>query len=133
MQKRLLAGCLATAMAALIALSVPTSAQTGIDRKPLLTADLGVADHQAVQVQVTIAPVGREGRHVHAGPLLIYVMAGEEVLELKDKPTKIIKAGESFLVEPGLVHEGFNKGTTPLVVLGTFISPKDKPLTTPAP
>ena len=133
MQKSLIAGGVAAAVATAIAFSVPSFAQTGIDRKPLLTADLGIADHQAVQVQVTIAPGGREGRHAHAGPLLIYVLAGEETLEMKDKPTKIIKAGEAFLVEPGLVHEGFNKGATPLVVLGTFISPKDKPLSTPAP
>ncbi|MGE0392701.1 MAG: cupin domain-containing protein [Vicinamibacterales bacterium] len=133
MHKTLIAGGLTAAVSVLVALAVPSSAQTGIDRKPLLTADLGIANHQAVQVQVTIAPGGREGRHVHAGPLLIYVLAGEEVLELKDRPTKVIKAGESFLVEPGLVHEGFNKGTTPLVVLGTFINPKDKPLSTPAP
>ena len=125
---RLLGGA---AMAA--ALALPALAQTGVDRKPLLTADLPIANHQAVQVQVTIAPGGREGRHVHAGALLIYVLSGEEALELKDRPTKIIKAGESFLVEPGLVHEGFNRGTTPLVVLGTFINPKDKPLTTPVP
>ncbi len=131
--QRLFAVGATVAVVAALAVSVPSFAQTGIDRKPLLTADLGIADHQAVQVQVTIAPGGREGRHVHAGPLLIYVLAGEEILELKDKPAKVIKAGESFLVEPGLVHEGFNKGTTPLVVLGTFISPKDKPLTTPAP
>ncbi len=127
---RLLTG---VALASALAIAVPVLAQTGIDRKPLLTADLGIAGHQAVQVQVTIAPGGREGRHVHAGPLLIYVLAGEETLELKDKPNAVIKAGESFLVEPGLVHEGFNKGATPLVVLGTFINPKDKPLTTPAP
>jgi quercetin dioxygenase-like cupin family protein len=124
---------IAAAVTAAIALSAPLFAQTGIERKPLLTADLGIADHQAVQVQVTIAPGGREGRHVHAGPLVIHVLAGEEVLEMKDKPAKVIKAGESFLIEPGLVHEGFNKGTTPLVVLGTFINPKDKPLTTPVP
>ena len=128
MTHRLLAGSLT---AAAFALATTLSAQTGIERKPLLTADIAMTNHQAVQVQVTIAPGGREGRHLHAGPLLIHVLAGEEALEIKDQPTKIIKAGESFLVEPGLVHEGFNRGTTPRVVLGTFINPKDKPLTTP--
>lgn len=128
MTHRFLAG---STTAAALALATTLFAQTGIDRKPLLTADLPMANLQAVQVQVTIAPGGREGRHLHAGPLLIHVLAGEEALEIKDQPTRIIKAGESFLIEPGLVHEGFNQGTAPLVVLGTFISPKDKPLTTP--
>lgn len=121
------------ALASALAIAVPALAQTGVDRKPLLTADLPITGFQTVQAQVTIAPGGREGRHVHAGALVTHVAAGEMTLELKDKPTKVIKAGESVLIEAGQVHEGVNKGSVPLVMIGTFVVPKDKPLTTPAP
>lgn len=123
----------AASLAATLALAVSAFAQTGVDRKPLITVDLPIAGFQAVQAQVTIAPGGREGRHVHAGTLVTHVVAGEMTLELKDLPTKTIKAGESVLIEAGQVHEGVNKGTVPLVMIGTFVVPKDKPLTTPVP
>ncbi len=121
------------AVVAALAVALPLWAQTGVERKPLITADLPIAGFQAVQAQVTIAPGGREGRHLHAGALVTHVVAGEMTLELKDKPTKVIKAGESVLIEAGQVHEGVNKGSVPLVMIGTFVVPKDKPLTTPAP
>ncbi len=123
----------AAAVAATLAVPAITTAQTGVERKPLLTADLPIPGFQTVQAQVTIAPGGREGRHVHAGALVTHVVAGEMTLELKDKPTKVIKAGESVLIEAGQVHEGVNKGSVPLVMVGTFVVPKDKPLSTPAP
>lgn len=121
------------ALASALAIAVPLLAQTGVARKPLITADLPIAGFQTVQAEVTIAPGGREGRHLHAGTLVTHVVAGEMTLELKDKPTKLIKAGDSVLIEAGQVHEGVNKGTVPLVMIGTFVVPKDKPLTTPAP
>ena len=124
---------LTVGLGAALAFTASAFAQTGVDRKPLITVDLPIAGFQAVQAQVTIAPGGREGRHVHAGTLVTHVVAGEMTLELKDLPTKTIKTGESVLIEAGQVHEGVNKGTAPLVMIGTFVVPKDKPLTTPVP
>ena len=81
---------------------------------------------------VTLAVVGREGRHSHSGTLVAQILEGELTLELEGHPTKIVKAGEAVLVEPGQVHEGINKGGVPIKALATFIVEKGKPLATPA-
>jgi quercetin dioxygenase-like cupin family protein len=124
------------AMAALIAACLitiaPSSAQQiGIQRAVLLQRDLPIQGYEVVLVKATIAVGGREGKHSHAATLVGYVLEGELTLEQEGQPTKIVKAGESVLVEPGRVHEGINKGSVPVKVLVTFIAEKGKPLTTP--
>ncbi len=124
------------AMAALIAAcliaSAPSSAQQiGLQRTVLLQRDLPIQGYEVVLVKATIAVGGREGRHSHAATLVGYVLEGELTMEQEGEPTKIVKAGESVLVEPGRVHEGINKGSVPVTVLVTFVAEKGKPLTTP--
>jgi quercetin dioxygenase-like cupin family protein len=106
--------------------------QVGLERKILLEQDLAIPGYEVVLAQVTLAIGGREGRHSHPGTLVANILEGELTLELEGKPTKIVKAGESVLVEPGQVHEGFNKGSVPIKALATFIVEKGKPLATPA-
>ena len=53
-------------------------------------------------------------------------------LDYDGKPTVSYKPGESFYVEPGKIHEGINKGTTPVKAIATFIVEKGKPLATAA-
>jgi quercetin dioxygenase-like cupin family protein len=65
--------------------------------------------------------------------LIGHILEGELTLELQGEPTKIVKAGESVLIPPRQVHEGFNKGSVPIKALVTFIVEKGKQLTTPAP
>ncbi len=62
-----------------------------------------------------------------------YILEGELTLESDGQPTKIFKAGECVLIEPGREHEGINKGSRPVKALVTFILEKGKPLSTPAP
>jgi len=81
-------------------------------------------------VAVEIPAGGREGKHTHPGTLVAYVQEGALDLEYEGKPTKTYKAGDTFSVEPGKVHEGVNKGNTPVKVLATFVIEKGKPLTT---
>ena len=42
------------------------------------------------------------------------------------------KAGDSFFIEAGKIHEGINKGASPVKIIATFIVEKGKPLTSPA-
>ena len=42
------------------------------------------------------------------------------------------KAGDSFYIEPGKIHEGINNGTSPVKAVATFVVEKGKPLTSPA-
>ena len=43
------------------------------------------------------------------------------------------KAGDSFFIEAGKIHEGINKGASPVKVVATFVVEKGKPLTTQVP
>ena len=123
-----------TASAVLVIAVMPTAdAQTGLARKILLQQDLAIPGYETVLAEVTVAVGGREGRHSHSGTLVAHMLEGELALELDGKPTKLLKAGDSFLIEPHQVHEGINKGSRPVKALVTFIVEKGKPLATPAP
>ena len=73
---------------------------------------------------------GREGRHTHPGLAFVHVEEGALTLDYEGKPTVTYKVGESFYVEPGKIHEGINKGNTPIKAIATFVVEKGKPLTT---
>jgi quercetin dioxygenase-like cupin family protein len=103
-----------------------------VQRTVLLQQDLTIPGYQATLVAVEIPVGGREGRHTHPGSAVVHVEAGTLTLDYEGKPTMTYKAGESFYVEPGKIHEGINKGTMPVKAIATFIVEKGKPLTTPA-
>ena len=121
----------------LAALSVtPISAsaqQPTVQRKVLLTQDLPIAGHQIVMAAVEIPAGGREGRHTHPGALVVYIQEGVLTFDYEGKPTTTYKAGESFYVEAGKIHEGINKETSPVKAIATFVVEKGKPLTTQVP
>lgn len=108
-------------------------AQVGVERKVVLQQDARIPGHDVVLAEVNLAVGGREGRHLHSGTLVAYVLEGELTLELEGQPTRILKAGQASVIEPRQVHEGLNKSTVPMKALVTFIVPKGQPLTTPAP
>jgi quercetin dioxygenase-like cupin family protein len=51
------------------------------------------------------------------------------MLDKQGLPTQTFKAGESFSVKPGQVHEGMNHGKVPVKILVTLVAEKGKPLT----
>jgi quercetin dioxygenase-like cupin family protein len=110
--------------------TVAIAQQPTVQRKVLLQQDLTIPGYQAVLVSVEIPVGGREGRHTHPGSVLVHVEEGALTLDYEGKPTVTYKVGESFYVEPGKVHEGINRGTTPIKAVATFIVEKGKPLTT---
>jgi quercetin dioxygenase-like cupin family protein len=107
--------------------------QVGLERKVLLQHDLQIPGYETVLAEVTIAVGGREGRHSHSGTLIGRILEGELSVDMEGEPTKILKAGDPFVIEAGRVHEGVNKGAVPVKVIATFITEKGKPLTIPAP
>jgi quercetin dioxygenase-like cupin family protein len=102
-----------------------------VTRTPLVTKDLPMpGGFVATLVRVDLPVGAREGRHMHSGTLVAYVKEGALTLDHEGKPTVTYKAGETFTVEPGNVHEGMNKGDVPTQLIATFVYPKDKPMTT---
>lgn len=123
-------------IAAILAILLPawtnSAAQQApsVTRKVLMQQDLTIPGYTAALVSVEIPVGGREGRHTHPGTIIVYVQDGTLTLDYEGKPTKAYKAGETFSVEPGKVHEGINKGNTPVKALASFVVEKGKPLTT---
>ena len=107
--------------------------QPTVTRKVLLQQDLAIPGYVAALVAVEIPAHGREGKHTHSGTLVAYVQEGAVTLDYEGKPTVTYKAGDTFFVEPGKIHEGINKGSTPVRAIASFIVEKGKPLTTQAP
>lgn len=130
---RTVAGVIIAAVAVIGAQSLANAQQAGVERKVLLQQDLTMPGYQAVLVAVTIPVGGREGRHIHPGTVLVHVQEGALTLDHDGRPTVTYTAGESLFVEPGKVHEGINRGNTPVKAIATFIVEKGKPLTTQVP
>jgi quercetin dioxygenase-like cupin family protein len=128
------AAVLAVLAAAALVARTATYAQApqapNVKRTVLLQHDTSVPGYEAVLVAVEIPAGGREGRHTHPGLAMIHVEEGTLTLDYEGKPTTPYKAGESFFVEAGKVHEGMNKGTTGVKAIATFVVPKGQPITT---
>jgi quercetin dioxygenase-like cupin family protein len=128
---------ISAALVGLAALSVtptPASAQQPtVQRKVLLTQDLPIAGYQIVMAAVELPAGSREGRHTHPGALVVYMQEGVLTLDYEGKPTTTYKAGDSFYIEAGKIHEGVNNGTSPVKTIGVLVVEKGKPLTTQVP
>jgi quercetin dioxygenase-like cupin family protein len=124
------------ALAAVLACvaAVGVSAQgSGLTRTVLNKADVSVPGREAVVVRIDIAPDGRAGRHTHPGDEISYVQEGQFELLVDGQPPRVYKAGESFVVPAGTVHDAHNIGDAPTRLIGVYVVEKGKPLASPAP
>jgi len=136
MRHVIIAGALAIGLGALftsVTFLPATAEEPTVQRKVLLTHDLAIPGYQTVMAVVEIPPGGREGRHTHPGAVVFYVQEGVLTFDYEGNPTMTYKAGDSVFVEAGKIHEGINKGASPVKVLATFVVEKGKPMTSPAP
>jgi quercetin dioxygenase-like cupin family protein len=115
-----------------IASAQQTPAAPTVTRTVLRERDLPGTTQIIAMVSVELPPGAREGRHTHSGTLVAFVREGEMTLEHQGKAA-VYKAGETFTVDPGQVHEGMNKGSVPTRLVATFIYEKGKPMTTLVP
>jgi len=106
--------------------------QPGFTRKLLQDQNLSVNDRHAVQALAEFVPGGAAGKHTHPGEELGYVIEGTLQLEIACEPPRTVKAGESFFVPAGVVHDGKNIGSGPAKVLATYVVEKGKPVASPA-
>jgi quercetin dioxygenase-like cupin family protein len=121
------AGSLALAAGALYAQA------SGLTRTLVGKADVSVPGREAVVARVEVAPGARAGRHTHPGDEISYVLEGESELLVDGQPPRIVKAGESFVIPAGVVHDAHNAGTVPVKLVGVYVVEKGKPLASPAP
>lgn len=106
---------------------------SGLTRTLVGRADVSVPGREAVVARVDVAAGASAGRHTHPGDEISYVLEGETDLIIDGQPARHYKAGESFVIPAGTVHDARNTGTTPVRLVGVFVVEKGKPLASPAP
>ena len=106
--------------------------QASIKRSVLLKTEMaGVQGMDGYIVDVEIAPGAQSGRHYHPGHEFGYVLDGEGVLELDGSPPVPLKKGVSTHIDPKVVHNGKNTGTTPLKLVVFYVLERGQPIAIP--
>jgi len=104
---------------------------SNIKRTPLQKFDVPGTAYETVIGIAEIVPNVKIGRHTHPGPESGYVLEGDMVLLIDGQPPKTIKAGESYQIPAGAIHDG-ESGPKGAKVIATYVVEKGKPLATPA-
>src|SRR3954465_13818045 len=101
---------------------------SGLTRTMVGKADVSVPGREAVVARVDIAPGTYAGRHTHPGDEISYVMDGEVELLIAGQPPRVVKAGESFVIPAGTVHDAHNASSGVTKLVGVYVVEKGKPL-----
>jgi len=100
-----------------------------------ITEKLDGKEATATVVEVTIEP-GQAGLpHRHPGSAVGYVVEGEYELGIDDKPTRMVKAGETFYEPAGCLHlVSKNPGKVRTRLIAVVLHPRDaKEIAVPEP
>jgi quercetin dioxygenase-like cupin family protein len=106
--------------------------QPGFSRTVIQRGDLSTPGREVVSAIAEFQPGATVGPHTHPGEEAGYLLEGTLVFEQAGKPTVTLKAGETFFVPAGTVHNATNKGAARTRVLATYIVEKGKPIATAA-
>jgi quercetin dioxygenase-like cupin family protein len=117
-----------------VALFIGTQTMAQIPENVKATT-LGTIDappgYQTIMLIAEVAPNTCGGRLTHPGTESLYILEGEFTLKVDSQADKLLKAGDSFQIPPGVVRAGCtSNGAKGLVVL---VVEKGKPLASPAP
>ena len=92
--------------------------------------DVPDSAYETVVMLVEMAPHVNSGLHTHPGFDAAYLLEGSLTVLEQGRPDKPIRAGESWRVPPGSVHE-VKIGDETTKVLAIYVVAKGKPLATP--
>jgi quercetin dioxygenase-like cupin family protein len=122
-------------------MTLPSSAQQppsmiqqtqNIKRTPLRKFDVPGTNYETIIGLAEIVPNVNIGRHTHPGPESGFMLEGDFVLLVEGDAPLAVKAGESYKVPPGAIHDA-RTGANGAKVIATYVVEKGKPLATPAP
>ena len=116
--------------AVLLAPALNAQAPT-IKRTLLQRVDLG-NNMELVLGIAEIAPGGSTGRHTHFGVETGYALSGTSSMEVEGEAPRLLRAGESYVIPAGKVHDAKVVGAESARVLAVYVVQKGKPLATPA-
>src|ERR1700733_3516943 len=94
--------------------------QASIKRTPLQKAEF--PDGYNTVSGIAEIPAGSSaGRHTHPGVEMGYLLEGEADLIVEGRPDQHLKAGESYMIPAGTVHDAKVHGDKALKVLGVYV------------
>ncbi|ABD87167.1 cupin domain-containing protein [Rhodopseudomonas palustris] len=126
--KRIVLGLLTVALAGGLALAQ----QAGIKRTPLQKVEFPEG-YVTITGIAEIPPGGSAGRHTHPGVETGYLLEGETDMLIDGQPTQHLKAGDSYAIPAGVVHDAKVHGDKSAKVIAIYVVDKTKPLASPAP
>ncbi len=115
-----------------VALAQAPAPAPAIKRTLLQRIDVG-DNREAILGVAEIPPGAAAGRHTHPGVEFGYVVEGSASLEVEGETPKLLKAGDSYTIPMGKIHDAKTVGDKPVKVLATYVVEKGRPLATPAP
>ncbi len=87
---------------------------------------------EIVQVRTEIPAGVASGWHTHPGEEVGYIVAGTVQMEIRDRPTLTLHAGEGFLIPPNVPHNALDLGPDTGVMLSTYIVEIGEPISSVA-
>jgi quercetin dioxygenase-like cupin family protein len=123
---------LALAVVAFAGAGVALAQQAGIKRTPLQKAEFPDG-YVTVTAMAEVPAGGSPGRHTHPGLEIGYILEGEADLLIDGKPAQHLKAGDSYQIPAGTVHDAKVSADKALKFIGIYVVDKTKPLASPAP
>jgi quercetin dioxygenase-like cupin family protein len=102
-----------------------------VTRTPLQT--VVVPAYNTIMDIVDIASGGAPGPHTHPGIETGYVLEGELNLSIAGQPDLHLKAGDSYAIPAGVVHNPKAEGANALKLLAVFVVDPYKPFSTSVP
>lgn len=108
-----------------------TQGTQGIKRTPLQKFEVPGTNHETVIGIAEIVANMNIGRHSHPGPESGYLLEGSFTLLVDGQPPKELKAGDSYAVPSGAIHDA-RTGPQGAKVIATYVVEKGKPLAAPA-
>jgi quercetin dioxygenase-like cupin family protein len=122
----------AIAVVAFVVAGGVNAQQPGFSRTVIQRGDLSTPGREVVSAIAEFQPGATAGPHTHPGEEAGYLLEGTLLFEQTGKPPVTLRAGETFFVPAGTVHNATNKGSVRAKVLATYIVEKGKPIATPA-
>lgn len=99
-----------------------------LHRTEIQRADLSIPNREMVQVRTEIPPGIASGWHTHPGEEVGYIVAGNVQMEIRDRPTLLLHAGDGFLIPPETPHNALDLGPGVGIMLSTYIVEAGRPL-----
>ena len=99
-------------------------------RTELQHSPSSIPGREIVQVLTEIPAGVASGWHMHPGEEVGYILAGTVQMEIRDRPTLTLNAGDPFLIPPRTPHNALDLGPETGQMLSTYIVEVDEPIAT---